>query len=107
MACLNLEVQFQRELHLPRRVDLIAGGLAQDSERLRLYRQRALTETHPVKCIEHLGAKVRTESLADRKCLGQREVLVVVREGPELRIVSGHIAEGVRGLRGEEAGRLN
>jgi hypothetical protein len=31
-----LKIHLQRELHLPRRVDLIAGGLAQNAERLRL-----------------------------------------------------------------------
>ena len=52
------EVQFQSQLHLTRRVSLVARSLAKYSESLRLQSERAKTEADAVEHVEHLGPEV-------------------------------------------------
>ena len=90
------EVQLQRQLQLPRRIQQIPRR-RQHAKLRTLQAQRARSEAYAIEYVERLGAEIDLHMLADREAFGQRDVLGEIRELPELRVVPGLVAEILRG----------
>lgn len=91
-----LEIQFQRQLQLPGRVEKIAAA-GQFAKILVLQDQVSRPKTNPVKNVESFGAKLQADRLPNWEIACDGHVFVQVRKLSDLRVVTCGVAEAVEG----------
>src|SRR3954452_15025654 len=87
----NLPVQFQRKLHLTRRVGL-AGNL---SKGVTVQVGVRVAENSPVQQVECLAAEIELEAFLHGEGFAQADVLVLIPEAAGFRIEASLVADHV------------